>query len=75
MSDGATSSSKLSRLADAREIRWRRVDVIVHGEQLALDQIGLHRRAHAERDVGFALREIELAIFQHQMHLHFRIIR
>ena len=41
----------------------------MHGEELALDQVGLHRRAHAERQIGLALGEIELAVFHHQMDL------
>jgi hypothetical protein len=47
----------------------------VHGEQLALDQIGLHRRAHADGEVGFALREIELAVLEHQMDLQLGKVR
>ena len=55
------------------EIVGRRIEVVVHGEELALDQIGLHRRAHAERQIGLALGQIEFAVLQHQMHLQFGI--
>ena len=44
----------------------------MHGEELALDQVGLHRRAHADGEVGRALRQVELAVVHHQMDFDFR---
>ena len=41
--------------------------MIVHGEELALDQVGLHRRAHADGEIGFALRQIEFAVLHDEM--------
>ena len=59
------------RRAARGQIFLRRIEMIVHGEQLALDEIGLHRRAHADGEIGLALRQIEFAILEHQMHLKF----
>ena len=61
------------RRAVLRQIILRRIKVIMHGEELALDQVGLHRRAHAKRQIGLALGEIEFAILEHQMHLQLGI--
>src|SRR5262249_16149142 len=35
--------------------------------QVALDQLGLARRRHADGDIGLAHAEVELAVFQHQV--------
>ena len=51
-----------ARRAEALEIFRRGVGVEVHGEQLALDQVGLRRLAQPDRDVGLAHREIELLL-------------
>ena len=47
----------------------------MHGEQLALDQVGLHRRAHADGEVGLALRQVQFAVVHHQMDFDFGILR
>ena len=57
------------RRAMALEIIDTAIEVVVDGEQLALDKIGLHRRAHADGKVGLALRKVELAVLEHQVHL------
>ena len=46
----------------------RGVDVVMHREELALDQVGLARRA-SDGDVGLAHGEVELAIVEHQVDL------
>ena len=51
-----------ARRAEALEILRRRAGVEVHGEQLALDQVGLRRQPQPDRDVGLAHREIELLL-------------
>src|SRR5208282_4909398 len=48
-----------SRRAEALEVFGRGVNVEVHGEQLALDQVGLRRLAQTNRDVGLAHGEVE----------------
>ena len=45
----------------------------MHGEELALDQVGLHRGAHAHRQVGFALRQVQFAVVHQQMDFDFGI--
>ena len=55
-----------ARRAEALEIFRRRVGVEVHGEQLALDQVGLRRQPQPDRNVGLAHREIELLLGGHQ---------
>ena len=49
------------RLAEALDVGGRGVDVEMHGEELALDQVGLRRRAQPDRDVGLAHGDVELA--------------
>ncbi len=53
------------------EIFRRGAGVVAHGEEFTLDQIGLNRCAHAKRQIGFALCEIEFAILEDQAHLDF----
>ena len=48
--------------------------MIMHREQLALDQVGLNGRAHAERQIGLALGKIQFLVVHHQMHFHVRIL-
>ncbi len=45
----------------------------MHGEELALDEIGLRRPAQADRHIGLAHGKIELAIVEQQRHADLRI--
>ncbi len=49
------------------------IDMIMRREELALDQIGLDRRAQAPGDIGLALGEVEFVIVHHQMQFDLRI--
>src|ERR1700730_881641 len=51
----------------ALEIGGRGVGVEVHGEQLALDEVALHRLAQADRHVRLAHGEIELLVGEDQL--------
>src|SRR6266536_940617 len=51
-----------ARRAGALEIFRGGVGVEMHGKQLALDQIRLHRLAQADRYVGLAHGEVELLV-------------
>ena len=51
-----------ARRAETLEVIGRGIGVEMHGEQLALDQIGLGRLAQADGDVGLAHGEIELLV-------------
>ena len=42
----------------------------MHGEQPAADEVGLHRLAQPQRDVGLAHAEIEIVVGQQQLQLH-----
>ena len=57
------------------QIGLGRVHVIVDGEQLALDQVGLHRRAHPDGEIGLALGQVQFPVVHHQMDFHFGILR
>ena len=59
--------------AELLDIFGRGIDVVMHGEELALNEIGLHRPAQPDRDVGLAHGEIELAVIEQQGHLDLRI--
>ena len=61
------------RRAESLEIFRRRVDVEVHREQLALDQVGLGRLAQPDRDVGLAHGEVELLVGGEQRDVDFGI--
>ncbi len=58
----------LERLRDAvtAQIFRRGIDVVMHGEELALDEIGLGRPAQADGDIGLAHGEIEFAVVEQQ---------
>ena len=51
------------------QIIGRGVSVVAHRHQMALHQIGLARRCHADRDIGLAHRQIELGIVDHDRDL------
>ena len=55
------------RLAEALEIGRRGVDVDVHREEAPLDQVGLHRLAEADGDVGLAHGEVEFLVVEDQL--------
>ena len=40
--------------------------MVMHGEELALDEIRLGRAAQADRHVGLAHREVEFAVIEQQ---------
>ena len=46
----------------------------MHRHQVALDQVRLARRLHADGDVGLAHGEVELAILQQQVDLDIRVV-
>src|ERR1019366_192880 len=53
----------------------RAIGMKTHREQLALDQVGLRRLAGADRDVGFAHRQVELLVGDDQRDPDFGIER
>src|SRR6267378_811282 len=56
----------ITRRAEALEIFRRCVGVEMHREQLALNEVGLRRQPQANRNVGFAHRQIELELGRQQ---------
>ena len=42
----------------------------MHGEQPAADEVGLHRLAQAQRDVGLAHADVEVVVGQQKLQLH-----
>ena len=54
------------RQALAPHVFGRSIEMVMHGEELALDEIGLDRPAQADRHVGLAHGEIELAVVKQQ---------
>ena len=61
------------RHAASANIRRGGIDIDVHRHQVPLDEIGLPRRHHANRNIGFAHAEIQLALIQHQLDRDFRM--
>ena len=55
------------RRAEPLEIFRRREGVELHRKQLALDEIGLRRLAHADADVGLAHRQVEFLVGDEQV--------
>src|ERR1700685_3674460 len=62
-----------ARRAEALEIFRRGVDVEMHREQLALDQVGLRRLTEPDGDIGLAHGEVELLVGGQQRDVDFRI--
>ena len=56
---------RLGRAA-AVEVFGRRVDMIAHGHEVALNQVRLARRPHADGEVGLAHGQVQLAIVEDQ---------
>ena len=52
------------RGAATAQIFRRGIGVVMHGEELALDQVGLGRPAQPDRDIGLAHRQVELAVVE-----------
>jgi hypothetical protein len=52
------------RGAAAAQIFRRSIGVVMHGEELALDQVRLGRAAEPDRDIGLAHGKIELAVVE-----------
>ncbi len=61
------------RRAVLLQIIRRRIDMDPHGQQMALHEVGLARRRQADRDVGLAHREVELAVVDHHADLYVRV--
>src|SRR5690348_10939667 len=51
----------------------RRIDMGWHADEVTLNQIRLTRRRHANRHVGFAHRQVELGIVDHECNLDFGV--
>src|SRR6476646_3829061 len=62
-----------ARRAEALQIFRRCVSMKVHGEQLALDEVGLRRQPQSYRNVSLAHREIELLLGGQQCDADVRI--
>jgi hypothetical protein len=62
-----------ARRAEAFEIFGRSIDVEVHREQLALNEVRLGRLAQPDGDVGLAHGKVELLFGGQQRDAHFRI--
>jgi hypothetical protein len=60
-----------ARLAALLQIFGRGVGVEMHGEQPAADEVGLHRLAQPQRDIGLAHAEIEFVVGQQKLQLDF----
>ena len=56
------------RHAEALEVAGRGADVPAHVEEMALHQLGLSGRVHADGDVGLAHGEVELEIVEQEGH-------
>ncbi len=56
-----------ARRAHPLDVFRRAIGVIADREQLALDQVGLRRLAHADGDVRLAHRQVELLVRHHQL--------
>ncbi len=61
------------RLAIAVDIGRCRIDMHVHGKQLALDEIRLLRLAQADSAVGMAHVDVQLFVVEDQLDRHLRI--
>ena len=55
------------------DVIGRTVDMHLDADQMALDEIRLARRRHANRDIGLAHRQIEFRIVDHQADLDLRV--
>src|SRR5437870_5023612 len=55
-----------ARRTEALEVLRRRAGVKMHGEKLALDEIGLRRQSQPYRNVSLAHRKIELLLRGHR---------
>src|SRR5579872_1815537 len=60
---------ELLRRAVFLEIVGGGIDQDPHRQEMALDEIGLTRRRHADRDIGLAHGKIELAVIDDEAHL------
>jgi hypothetical protein len=52
------------------DVAGRSVDLEPKRQQVALDELGLARRRHADGHVGLAHAEVELAVVEHQVEAH-----
>ncbi len=60
-------------VSEVLEIVARTINMGGHAQELALDQVGLARRTHAQSHIGFPHRQVQFAVRQLQTDLDLRI--